>query len=362
MIPTSFSFDVLGQKGEIPAVGFGTATLFNDKCTEAVRCAIKAGVRHIDTALLYNNQAAVGTAIAAAIRDGDVKREDLFITTKVAFFPPGHNGNNAFAPICFNANNIKGQEEAGIAECLALLKLDYVDLLLIHNPLTDLTAYSASAAPHAFELGRSILDNEERDLILSRRLERTHACFDFEAAEATRAASWRALEEAQAQGQARYIGVSNYPAALIKSMRAYARVMPCCNQLEFHPRFSSPALCAEAAQSGMVLTAYGSGNSVAIEKSPIVAAIASRKSVSPVSVVLTWTLQHGVAVIPRTANPDKIASNARAAQAEPLSSDDLSALDELNAAHPYYWEPMPCLPRGAEKDLGRSVYRIGGTY
>ena len=170
------------------------------------------------------------------------------------------------------------------------------------------------------------------------------------------------LEEAQAKGQARYIGVSNYPAALIKSMRAYARVMPCCNQLEFHPRFSSPALCAEAAQNGMVLTAYGSGNSVAIEKSPVVAAIASRKSVSPVSVVLTWTLQHGVAVIPRTANPDKIASNARAAQAEPLSSDDLSALDELNAAHPYYWEPMPCLPRGAEKDLGRSVYRIGGTH
>lgn len=117
-----------------PSIGFGTATLFHEQCTASVRAAIRSGYRHIDTALLYNCQAAVGKAIAEAIAAGEVTREELFVTTKVSFYPPGSTGVGHFAPICFNPNNVKGAEVAGIAECLQLLGLDYVDLLLIHNP------------------------------------------------------------------------------------------------------------------------------------------------------------------------------------------------------------------------------------
>ena len=117
-----------------PSIGFGTATLFHEQCTASVRAAIRSGYRHIDTALLYNCQAAVGKAIAEAIAAGEVTREELFVTTKVSFYPPGSTGVGHFAPICFNPNNVKGAEVAGIADCLQLLGLDYVDLLLIHNP------------------------------------------------------------------------------------------------------------------------------------------------------------------------------------------------------------------------------------
>jgi len=77
----SFSFDVLGQKGAIPSVGFGTATLFGEEVSKAVRTAIKAGCRLIDTALLYNNQEAVGEGIRAAIEAGEVTRADLWVVS-----------------------------------------------------------------------------------------------------------------------------------------------------------------------------------------------------------------------------------------------------------------------------------------
>ena len=92
---------------------------------------------------------------------------------------------------------------------------------------------------------------------------------------------------------------------------------------------------------------------MAIEKSPVVAAIAARRGISPVAVVIMWTLQHGVAVIPRTATLSKMEENARsaaAAVAAPLDAADMAALDALNQAHPYYWSPMPLLPPGAKPD------------
>eukprot|EP01051_Picozoa_sp_SAG22_P003807 SAG22_NODE_190_length_15715_cov_21.164980_9_plen_172_part_00 len=83
----AFKFEVKGQAGQIPSVGLGTATLFDDECTAAVRTAIRAGYRHIDTALLYNNQAAVGEGIRQAIAAGEVTREELWVTSKIGFFP-----------------------------------------------------------------------------------------------------------------------------------------------------------------------------------------------------------------------------------------------------------------------------------
>lgn len=95
--------------------------------------------------------------------------------------------------------------------------------------LTDLVEYAASAAPHGFELSKSILTSDERELIMARRLAAVR--YTGAEGEAVRAASWAALEAAREAGLARFIGVSNYPWQLIKAMEAYARVMPCVNQL-----------------------------------------------------------------------------------------------------------------------------------
>ena len=347
------AFDVKGQKGAMPAIGLGTATLFDAACVAAVRSAIRLGYRLIDTALLYNNQEAVGQAIKEAIAAGEVTRAELFVVTKVAFYPRAATLANTYAVmIKLHDENKKGLEatRAAIALCLQKLQLEYVDLCLIHNPCTDMVEYHASAAPHAFELGRSQLTVAEREVIMQARLAKVK--YDEAAGESERAASWKALEEAHAAGKCRFIGVSNYPTRLVAAMDAYATVAPAVNQLELHPRFSSPSVRAQAKERGMALTAYGSGNSVDIEKSKAVAAVAQRHGVSPNAVVLAWTLKHGVAVIPRSHTAEHQAENlAMATGATLLSDEDMAELDALNEAHPYYWSPLPLLPPGTPLDL-----------
>lgn len=361
-----FSFEVKGQKGSIPSWGFGTATVAD--CKNSVRAAIQCGYRHIDTALLYNNQEDVGLAIKESIEAGEVKREDLFITTKVGFYPEacvgGKNGDegvskNSNTFIRFHRENRKGYEitNEAIDLCLKKLGLDYVDLLLIHNPCTELDDFRASSGPHAFELSNNThLDQDERELLLSRRLNLVK--FDEEKAERIRAATWKALEEAQKNGKTKYIGVSNYPTRLVKNMEKYALVMPCVNQLEFHPRASSPSLQALAKELGLVLTAYGSCNSTSIEKREetrshsVVSAIAAKYNLSTYSVILKWTLAKGVVVIPRSAKASHLKENKDACtDGIKLTDDDIKQLDTLNEAHFYYWSPMPLLAPGSPQDL-----------
>jgi len=348
--PSTFSFKVKGQEGAIPQVGLGTATLFDDVCAEAVHEAIRCGYRAIDTALLYNNQEAVGKGIKAAIDAGDVTREDLWVTTKVGFYPGPADGSNCWVPIEFHQCNRKGKANAveAVDLCLSKLQLEYADLVLIHNPATEIAEYEASCCPHFFELSKSDLTGEEREMIIQSRLKKVQ--YSGAAGVEARKETWLGLEQVQKVGKCKFIGVSNYPPPLIDEMRGYATVMPCVNQLELHPRFSSPSLRQFAAANGIVLTGYGTGNSVSIEDNEVVRSIAARLAISAVAVVLCWTLQRGVSVVPRSASPAHIKENLGVLDQDPLSEADMQALDELNAAHPYYWSPMPLLPPGSLKD------------
>ena len=384
----SLAFKVRGQEGAIPAIGLGTATLFDERCTTAVREGIKMGYRYIDTALLYNNQEAVGEGIAQAIAAGEVTREQLFVVSKVAFYPAEATADSVDVHIAFEPTNRKGHAAtlAAVDLCLAKLRLSHVDLMLIHNPCTNVDEYQASTCPHNFELARARFLPSERAAILASRLATAHARFDAAAGEAARAATGRAREEARAAGKCRFIGVSNYSPYLLRGMEAYATVQPAVNQLELHPRASSPALRSLAASMGMALTAYGSGNSVALEKCPLVAAIAQAHGTSPLKVVLAWTLQRGAGIIPRSATPANMRDNLTAGQLK-LSAEELATLDGKNEAHfycacrgaspvsrasfflspprtrsdsllsPFYlpplapdWEPMPLQPPGSKPD------------
>jgi len=354
--PSHFSFKVKGQEGAIPSSGFGTATLHGEACYAAVRSAIAAGYRHIDSAMLYSNHEPVGRAVRDAIAAGEVTRAQLWVTTKVAFFPADADGANTWVPgvvTTWQPENTKATAPAGVDLALAELGLEYVDLLLIHNPCTDTRRvegdYEASSFPHCFELAASRLRPDEREAVLARRL--AAVAVDAAAAEASRAAAWRALEAARAAGKARFIGVSNYPPALVRAMAAYATVEPAVNQVEFHPRCAWPRLREHASAAGMALSAYGSGNSVALEKSPVVARVAAERGSTPLATVLRWTLQKGVAVHPRTGTPAHMAANLAAAAEPPLAPEHEAALDALNANWPYYWWAMPLLPKGAVPEL-----------
>lgn len=389
------NFKVRGQEGAIPRIGFGTATLFKEKCTQLVLEAIKGGCRNIDTALLYDNQEAVGQGIREAIAAGEVKREDLFVVTKVGFYPGTVSGTYESPPkevqvhLSFYPENKKGYAEtaAAVDLCLKKLGLDYVDLILIHNPCATVDEYQASTVCHNFELGRTAFTDEERQMILDHRKAKAHSHYDIEAAEAARASTWKALEAAKAAGKCRFIGVSNYSPFLVRNMENYATIQPAVNQLELHPWASSPTLRALAAEMGMALTAYGSGNSVWCAKSPVVAAIAAARGISATAVILKWTLAKNVSVIPRTSTPTHIAENQRAGEAPHLLPEDIAQLDALNKARffcslreprcpsplppglgtsltlsltrtsffpalfsPSDWEPMPMQPPGAKPD------------
>ena len=113
------------EGGTIPCLGFGTASLKGEGAASKIEMAINEGYRMIDTALLYGNQKEVGEAV----KNCKVPREDLWITTKVSFFPPGCD-----SLWMFNPNNVVGEEMASIDLSLQLLDMTYVDLCLLHNP------------------------------------------------------------------------------------------------------------------------------------------------------------------------------------------------------------------------------------
>ena len=209
----------------IPQIGLGTANLKGEACSAAVCSAIRMGYKYIDTALLYENQEAVGEGI----RRSGVSRDDVFVVSKVAFFPSSSDGDTWM----FNANNLKGKEEASIDLCLEQLGLDYVDLLLVHNPVTTMPEYRAASCPHFFELfshsnnpkavPTELPDSTPlRALVIDQKLAQARSD-QAEAAVAAgstgvdavkarareaRAATWNALERAHASGKAKMIGVS----------------------------------------------------------------------------------------------------------------------------------------------------------
>lgn len=371
--PKTFPFSVKGQKGEIPQLGLGTATLgggvtSDAVCIKAVKAAIRAGYRHIDTALLYSNQEPVGEALKQLFEAGEVKRDEIWVTSKVAFYPPAADGENLWIPgvdVPWCPTNRHGYEhvKASIDLCLKKLQLDYVDMFLIHNPATEIDEYNASGVCHQFELsqvgfpGQSkfVLDlPDERDLIMQNRLKKANAVYDEAKAERVREDSWRGLEEAREQKKCRFIGVSNYPPRLMQAMEKYAKVFPCVNQLEFHPRFSSPTLQRYCKEKGVVLTAYGTGNSARIEmgtkRGEVAAELAKKYKVCPTRIVLRWTLQHGVVGIPRTAHEGKMKANIEAIDAFELTPKEMERLDALNEGHSYYWSPLTCQPPGTKPD------------
>ena len=332
----------------IPQIGLGTATLKGDDCIAAIEFAASIGYRMFDTALLYGNQVAVGEGI----RKSGLLRDQVWITSKVGFFPCDSD-----KVWMFSADNVKGSEASSIDICLSQLKMDYVDLMLLHNPCTTAVEYNSATLPHFFEyfnatggssytIKPSTLASGEdmRELILSVHRQR---CRDIDKSIAfeRRKQSWLALEDAQRSGKCRHIGVSNFPVEMLVEMKSYASVFPAYNELEFHPRYASPLLREVAAEMGVCLIGYGTGNSVVIGRAldhpsyRVLEDMAIRHGRSVMQVLIRWTLQHGVVAIPRSRSNEHITQNIDVFGFE-LTADDMQQLDALNEDHPYYWDRM----------------------
>jgi 2,5-diketo-D-gluconate reductase B len=249
------------QGVEIPKLGLGTWQMSGAACERAVADALELGYRHIDTARMYGNEAEVGRAIAAA----GVGRGEIFLTTKLL-------------PSALSAAGVRRQLDGSLKD----LRLDHVDLLLIHWPSTDGT-------PLAETLG--------------------------------------AMCELREQGATRHLGVSNFPRAMALEALALAPIV--CDQVEYHPYLGQPELLALARERDLMLTAYSPLAQGALLRDPAIREIAELHGRNPAQVVLRWLLdQPQVAAVPKASSREHLAANLDIFDFE-LSDDERAAIARL---------------------------------
>ena len=254
---------VLNDGHTLPAIGFGTYPLRGEDGTDAIRSAIEQGYRLIDTAVNYENEEEVGRAV----RRSGVPREELRITSKL----PGRH--HAYADAM-----------ASVRDSLERLRLDYLDLHLIHWP------------------------NPSRDLYPE---------------------AWRALVKLQEQGLVRSIGVSNFTRKHLERIIAETGVTPAVNQVELHPRFPQERLRRVHEELGIRTEAWSPmGKRRAPLEEPAVTAAAEAHDVSPGQVILRWHVQLGSLPVPKSADPGRQARNLDVFGFE-LSDAEMAAISDL---------------------------------
>ncbi|NED84210.1 aldo/keto reductase [Streptomyces sp. SID11233] len=268
---------------EIPKLGLGTWFIDDDKASAAVRAAIEAGYRNIDTAQAYGNERGVGEGI----RTSGVAREDLFVSTKLAAEVKDYDAG-----------------AAAIDESLAKLDIGYIDLMLIH-------------APQPWDDFRG---------------------GDY--AEGNRQA-WRALENAHTAGKIRAIGVSNFLRSDLENVLTHGRVAPHVNQVLLHAGNTPAELLAFCRDRNILVQAYSPIAHGTLLDSRQISAIAEKYRVSVPQLCIRYALQLGTQPLPKTANPEHMRSNA-AVDFE-ISEADMTALRTLDerdygehAAFPVY--------------------------
>ena len=246
---------------DIPALGFGVFRMSDEEVEAVVPAALEAGFRHFDTAQIYRNEAALGRALAKA----GVPRDELFLTTKVWVDK-------------YNADSFA----ASVDESLEKLKVDQVDLLLLHWP-TDKVAI-ADQIP--------------------------------------------LLNEVQAAGKTRFIGVSNQNIAQMKESVALSRAPIVTNQVEIHPYLDQSALAASAKANGVALTAYFAMADGAVPRDPVLQKIGAGHGKTAAQVALRWLIQHGFIVLSKTAKPDRVPENFAVFDFA-LTDDEMAAIAAL---------------------------------
>lgn len=263
----------------MPAVGLGVWKARGKEAVHAVRWALEAGYRLIDTAAIYENEEEVGKAI----HESGIPRKDIFVTTKVW-------------------NDDQGYETtlAAVDRSLQKLGMDYVDLYLVHWPFDGGVSW-----PYTNE--------EEMDDPVHDKREVT----------------WKAMEEILASGKAKSIGVSNYRIHHLKEMKTYTKTLPTVNQIELHPFWFRKDLMEYCQKHSIVVENYSPLSRAKKLNHPTVSAIAKKHDKSNAQVLLRWGIQHGCVVIPKSVHHDRIAENIDIFDFV-LRAEDMAVLDGLH--------------------------------
>jgi 2,5-diketo-D-gluconate reductase A len=248
---------------EIPQLGFGVFLVKPEETVEAVTSALEIGYRHIDTAEMYQNEREVGTAIAQS----GLKRSEVFLTSKL------NNDKIGFDAALF-----------AFGETLAALRIEQIDLFLIHWPLATV-----------------------RDFV----------------------ETWKAFERIYAEGRARSIGVSNFHIGHLQRLLDETEITPAVNQIEVHPYLTQEALLAFDAEHGIATEAWSPLGRGAVLSGRVLADLATTYAKTPAQVVLRWHIQRGSIVFPKSVHPGRMRENIDIFDFE-LSTADMEQISALN--------------------------------
>jgi alcohol dehydrogenase (NADP+) len=289
------------NQDKMPMLGLGTWKSGPGEVYQAVLWALEAGYRHIDCAAIYQNEKEVGDALKEAFDNGIVKREEVWVTSK----------------LWNNAHEVDKVEE-GLQKTLADLQLTYLDLYLIHWPIS---LKSGVTFPKD---GNDFLDYKTVPLT----------------------DTWKGMEALKEKGLTKHIGVSNFNKAKLSEIIGACQVVPEMNQIEMHPYLPQEGLVSFCKEKGINLTAYSPLGSADRPKArqkeddPILMEhkvfkdIAKKHEASVAQVLIAWSLHRGIAVIPKSANKDRIKANLASKDIE-LDKDDLKAIGEITSRHRY---------------------------
>jgi 2,5-diketo-D-gluconate reductase A len=290
----------LNQDIQMPMIGFGTYLITNDDAHSVVLEALRAGYRHIDTAEGYGNEEGVGLAIQAGRQELGLSREDIFVTTKL--WP----GNLAWGqPVKTYQSTIDSLNQS-----LSNLKLDYVDLYLIHGPFAE-----------------------------EQRLEQ-----------------WKAFVKLRQMGKTRAIGVSNFNITHIEEIKSAGLPLPDANQIELHPWSQKPELTSYLVEHGIAIIAYSSlvplstwrtapGQDSAKTEAMRQAGdkadspfkiMAQKYGISEAQILLRWALQKGYAILPKSMNKTRIRQNFDALSFE-IDEADMTAIEKMDRGEGVAW-------------------------
>lgn len=244
----------------MPYLGLGVYSMNNEEVTGAIHHALETGYRLIDTASVYGNEAGVGKAV----RKSDLPREEIFVTSKVWNTDQGYE------------RTLKAFDES-----MNRLGLDYLDLYLIHWPVSNLY----------------------KD-------------------------TWKALEKLYNEGRIRAIGVSNFLIHHLKDLMEDAEITPMVNQVEFHPHLVQKELHDFCHKNQIQSEAWAPLMRGKVYEIPLLKGLAEKYDKTPAQIVLRWNLQKGVVTIPKSSNPEHIRSNADIFDFE-LAEGDIHRIDDL---------------------------------
>jgi len=253
----------------MPAAGFGTLIPDPVVTKQATFAALEAGFRHLDCAERYRNEEAVGEAIQQAFEAGTLRREELFVTTKL-----------------WNSNHRPERVKPALDGSRRRLKVDHVDCYIIHTPF-------------AFKPGD---EQDPRD-------EQGRVIYDTGV---TLVETWHAMERLVDEGHCRSIGLSDITLEKLREVVAVARIKPSVVQVESHPYLPEWELLEFCREHGIVLQAFaavGHGLEPKLIEDPVITAIAQRVHKTPAQVLLAWAVQRGTAFLTTSTKPPRIQEN-----------------------------------------------------